>query len=394
MTHNTDSYDFQVPNLISFGWGRLAEAGRLAKPWGNRAVVFCGSKTLKSNGVLDSLLKSLEESKIGVALTIDVHGEPSVEQIDKATAEVVSILNSSKTSVIAIGGGSAIDTAKAIAAMAVNAKGTSVRDFLEGVGTGAAIKKEPLPIIAIPTTAGTGAEATKNAVISVSDPFVKKSLRHKSMMPKVALVDPELTTSCSPAVTAASGIDALTQLIESFISRKAKPIPQALAIEGLGLIWNSLEVAYKEPQNRDAREKVSHAALLSGMCLANSGLGMAHGVAAALGAEHRVAHGIACGCMLPIALKVNKQESMAELSALANFLLPPSGNYGEDRVDEFIERVEQICQTLKIPTRLSQLGVHLAQIPALARGSLGNSMNGNPKELSVTEIIEILEKTF
>ena len=366
----------------------------MAKPWGNRTVVFCGSKTLKSNGVLDSLLKSLEESKIGVALTTDVHGEPSVEQIDKATAEVVSILNSSKTSVIAIGGGSAIDTAKAIAAMAVNAKGASVRDFLEGVGTGAAIKKEPLPIIAIPTTAGTGAEATKNAVISVSEPFVKKSLRHKNMMPKVALVDPELTMFCSPAVTAASGIDALTQLIESFISRKAKPIPQALAIEGLGLIWNSLEAAYKEPQNRDAREKVSHAALLSGMCLANSGLGMAHGVAAALGAEHRVAHGIACGCMLPIALKVNKQESMAELSALANFLLPPSGNYGTDRVDEFIERVEQICQTLKIPSRLSQLGVHLAQIPALARGSLGNSMNGNPKELSITEIIDILEKTF
>ena len=231
MTHNTDSYDFQIPNTISFGWGRLAEAGRLAKPWGNRAVVVCGSKTLKNNGVLDSLVKSLQDSKIEIPLTIDVHGEPSVEQIDKATAEVSSILNSSKTSVIAIGGGSAIDTAKAIAAMAVNAKGKSVRDFLEGVGTGAAIKKEPLPIIAIPTTAGTGAEATKNAVISVSDPFVKKSLRHNSMMPKVALVDPELTTFCSPAVTAAAGMDALTQLIESFISRKAKPIPQALAIE-------------------------------------------------------------------------------------------------------------------------------------------------------------------
>ena len=179
MTHNTDSYDFQIPNSISFGWGRLAEAGRLAKPWGNRTVVVCGSKTLKKNGILDSLLKSLEESKIGVPLTIDVHGEPSVEQIDKATEEVGSILNASKTSVGAIGGGSAIDSAKAIAAMAVNAKGKSVRDFLEGVGTGAIIKKEPLPVIAIPTTAGTGAEATKNAVISVSDPFVKKSLRHK-----------------------------------------------------------------------------------------------------------------------------------------------------------------------------------------------------------------------
>lgn len=394
MTHNTDSYDFQIPNSISFGWGRLAEAGRLAKPWGNRTVVVCGSKTLKNNGVLDSLVKTLKDSKIEIPLIVDVHGEPSVEQIDKATEEVGSILNASKTSVVAIGGGSAIDTAKGIAAMAVNAKGKSVRDFLEGVGTGATIKKEPLPIIAIPTTAGTGAEATKNAVISVSDPFVKKSLRHNSLMPKVALVDPELTTFCSPTVTAAAGMDALTQLIESFISRKAKPIPQALAIEGLGLIWNSLEAAYKDPQNRDAREKVAHAALLSGMCLANSGLGMAHGVAASLGAQTHVAHGTACACLLPIALKVNKQESMAELSALANFLLPPSGNYGADRVDEFIERIEQICKTLKVPRRLSQLGVHLTQIPALARGSLGNSMNGNPKELSVPEIIEILEKAF
>ena len=398
MTSNTDSYDFLAPNVIAFGWGRVSELGTLAKPWGTKTIVFCGSKTLQKNGVLDTLTKSLQNNKIDVLLTINVHGEPSVEQIDKAVLECNAELNLStslaETSIVALGGGSAIDTAKAVAAMLVNANGRSIRDFLEGVGTGAALQQNALPVIAIPTTAGTGSEATRNAVISVSDPCVKKSLRHSSLMPKVALVDPELTTFCPPHITATSGIDALTQLIESFISRKAKPIPQALAIQGLGLIWNSLQIAFENPQNRDARKKVAHAALLSGMCLANSGLGMAHGVAAALGAQAKTPHGIACACMLPIALEVNKQEAMAQLSALANFLLPPPRRYSSDCVDEFIQRIIQICSALNLPQKLSQLGVHLSQIPSIARGSLGNSMDGNPKQLSIAEIIEILEKAY
>ena len=395
MNQPESSYDFFSPNKIVFGWGRLREAGSLVSEYGRRAILVSGSRTLQKVGVVNRLIQTLEDSKISIAAQFQIPTEPTTAQIDGFVKQLAAVDSNFNDAVfVALGGGAAIDTAKALSAMAVNAKGKSIVDFLEGVGTGAAITATPLPIIAIPTTAGTGAEATKNAVVSVERPAVKKSVRHPGLMPKVALVDPELTTYCPVSVTSSSGIDALTQLIESFISKKAQPIPQALAIQGLGLIWRSLETAVADGENQSAREKVAHAALLSGMCLANSGLGMAHGVAAALGAHAHVSHGVACACMLPIALETNKQSALSELSALANFLLPPSRNYGLARIDEFIDQIKNICQNLHMPTRLKDLGVKKELLPLIARDSQGNSMNGNPKTLTQTELIDILEKNW
>lgn len=430
-------YDFISPSHIVFGWGRRREIGSLGSCLGKKAIWIQGSQTLTRSGIADSMKKMLRSAGVEILGDISVTREPCVSDVDRATELIQQVLNigekpeqsfeewaakvKEKTAdvfVVALGGGSAIDMGKAVAAMTVNSRNQSVQLFLEGVGTGENLTVAPLPVLAIPTTAGTGAEATRNAVISsdpvdhdtetggISVPAVspnastdgslkfKKSLRHNGLMPQIALVDPELTVSCSASVTACCGMDAMTQLVESFISNRAKPIPQALAIQGMGLIWNSLEVAIASPKNQDAREQLSHAALLSGMCLANSGLGMAHGIAAALGIHANVPHGRACGCLLPIALETNKQKSMSELSVLANFLLPPSRNYGVARVDEFIQRIKSIQRNIGIEEKLSSLGVTQEQIPLIAQDSKGNSMNGNPRTLSEQEIIEILEKSM
>jgi alcohol dehydrogenase class IV len=277
--------------------------------------------------------------------------------------------------------------------MATNDESPTVRDYLENVGRDLKLVHDPLPVLAMPSTAGTGAEATRNAVISCYDPPFKKSLRSEKIMPRIALVDPELTVTVPPAVTAASGMDAITQLIESFISRKAQPIPQALAVEGLKRAIPAIAEAVENGRSQPAREKMAHAALVSGMCLANSGLGMAHGVAAALGVHCRVAHGVACALMLPVALRVNRQVRQNELARLAHLLFGKGPSTSpEDATDVFIAEISALCDRVGVPRRLSQLGVTAAQIPAIVRDSRGSSMSGNPRELSDAELTEILEE--
>jgi alcohol dehydrogenase class IV len=293
--------------------------------------------------------------------------------------------------VLGIGGGSAIDLAKAIAALAVNTDGGSVRDYLEGVGRGLKLANKPLPIVAIPTTAGTGSEATKNAVISVTSPNVKKSLRSDDLVPRAVIVDPQLAVSLRPATTAHTGMDAITQLIESYISRRARPIPQALAIQGLRLALPAIVEAVEDSNSRPAREAMAHAALLSGMALANSGLGLAHGVAAALGVHCDVPHGLACAVMLPAALRVNRlvaEQQLAELAVAAGLAANVSP---APAAEALIDRIDQISQRIGIPRTLTELGVRREQLPALVRDSRGNSMDGNPQALEDGELAELLE---
>jgi len=294
--------------------------------------------------------------------------------------------------VLAVGGGATVDLGKAVAALATNTQSSTVKDYLEGVGQGLRLVEEPLPVVALPTTAGTGAEATRNAVISSYQPAFKKSLRDPRLVPRIALVDPELSVSVPPAVTAASGMDAITQLIESFLSRKAQPIPQALALQGLKMAVPAIAEAVENGASRSARERMSHAALLSGMALANSGLGMAHGVAAALGVHARVAHGAACALMLPAALRVNAPVRQAELARLWHVLFPQrSAKTPQEGVDLLIGEIEALCDRVGVPRRLSQVGVSREQIPALVKSSRGASMSGNPRDLSDDELTQILE---
>ncbi len=386
-------YDFVAPQRIVFGWGRRREVGALARSLGRRALVICGAPVLEENGTLDQVTDALRAEGVGSVFLETIVHEPEVQDVDRAAAAVRAAGLRSGDFVLAIGGGAAIDLGKAVAAMAVSDESPTVKDYLENVGRDLRLANDPLPILAMPTTAGTGAEATRNAVISSYDPPFKKSLRSEKIMPRIALVDPELTVSVPPAVTAASGMDAITQLIESFISRKAQPIPQALAMDGLKKAVPAIVEAVENGASQPAREKMAHAAMLSGMCLANSGLGMAHGVAAALGVHCRVAHGVACALMLPVALRVNSQVRQAELARLAHLLFGkgPSAS-PEEAVDVFIQEISKLCDRVGVPRRLSQLGVTAGQIPDIVRSSRGSSMSGNPRELSDAELTAILEE--
>jgi alcohol dehydrogenase class IV len=385
-------YEFSIPGRIVFGWGRRQEVGRWAARLGRRATIIYGTAQFAQQGLLDELAEWLCHEGVTTLRMELVDHEPLVADVDRLAGQLRQDRVGPGDFLLAVGGGSAIDLAKAVAAMAVQPGSASVQDYLEGVGRGLRLVEDPLPVLAMPTTAGTGAEATKNAVISSYDPPFKRSLRDDRLLPLVALVDPELSVSVPAAVTAASGMDAITQLMESYISRRAQPIPQALCLQGLQLAWSALPVAFREPTHQQARSRMAQAALLSGMALANSGLGLAHGVAAALGVHARVPHGLACAMLLPTALRVNAQVRQTELAELAHMLLHlPAGCSAEAAVQALIEAVETLCAELGLPRRLSQVGVRQDQIPAIVRDSYGSSMSANPQEVPETELTGLLE---
>ncbi len=385
-------YEFVAPRRIVFGWGRRRELGSLSRALGRRAFVVCGAETLVVNGILGQMLESMTKEGVRSVVLATIEHEPEVGDVDHAAAVVREHKPQPGDFVLAVGGGAAIDLGKAVAAMATNDESPTVKDYLENVGRDLKLRADPLPVLAVPTTAGTGAEATRNAVISSYDPPFKKSLRSEKIMPWTALVDPELTLTVPRSVTAASGMDAITQLIESFISRKAQPIPQALALDGLQRAWGAIAEAVENGGSRPAREAMAHAALLSGMCLANSGLGMAHGVAAALGVHCRVAHGVACALLLPVALRVNRSVRQAELAQISQRLFHDRTFRSPGAaVDFLIDAVSALCDRVGVPRRLSQIGVRSDQIPAIVRDSRGSSMSGNPRDLSDAELTEILE---
>jgi len=386
------SYEFIAPRRIAFGWGRRTQLGELAKTLGSRAFVVCGSQVLIDQGILDSLGKSLRDAQVEMVPIGLITHEPEVDDVDHVATELRAARLVPGDFVLAIGGGAAIDFGKALAAMATNTQSSTVKDYLEGVGRGLPLVEAPLPILAMPTTAGTGAEATRNAVISSYQPAFKKSLRDERLVPHIALVDPELSVTVPPEVTAASGMDAITQLIESFISRKSQPIPQTLAIQGLRMAIPAIVEAVENGSSREAREKMAHAALLSGMALANSGLGMAHGVAAALGVHARVPHGAACALLLPVALRVNCEVRKPELAMLSRLLFGrAAAGSDDDAVRVLIHEIEALCDRVHVPRRLADVGVTREQIPAIVESSRGSSMSGNPKDLSDEELTRILE---
>jgi alcohol dehydrogenase class IV len=387
------AYDFLSPSRIVFGWGRRKEIGKIAGSLGKRAFLVSGSRTLEKNGTLAKIEKSLQDHGIETHRLATISHEPETRDVDATVAKLVNYsLDENRDFVIAIGGGSAVDLAKAVTAMATNRHGNSVADFLEGVGEGLTIERNPLPMLAMPTTAGTGSEATKNAVISSYDPAYKKSLRSEKMIPELVLVDPELTVSVPANVTAHTGMDAITQLIESHISRRAQPIPSALCLHGLSLAAGSIVEACENSSSRPAREAMSHAALLSGMALANSGLGMAHGVAAALGVHCRVPHGLACAVMLPVAMRVNRDVCADRLAEIGRVIGEQANLSDSAAVDFAVEWVTHTCKRIGIPRSLSDIGVTRNQLPALVKSSRGNSMNGNPRELSDDELMRIFEE--
>ncbi|MDX1798460.1 MAG: iron-containing alcohol dehydrogenase [Candidatus Lokiarchaeia archaeon] len=288
-----------IPHII-FGAGKLIQLYDIIPKFGNNVLFIIGGNSLKQSGKWDEITSNLENKSISFDFT-SVSGEPSPTVIDE---NVVKFRNKNLDLIIGIGGGSVIDAGKAISAMLT--KDDSITNYLEGVGTKIHDGKK-IPYIAIPTTSGTGSEATKNAVISeIGSEGFKKSLRHDNLIPNIAIIDPELMISCPPSVSAACGMDAFTQLLEAYVSSKATPITDALAFSGMKYIGeNIIHACSDKASNVDVRASMAYGSLMSGIALVNAGLGIIHGIASPIGGYFNIPHGVVCGTLLAEATKAN-----------------------------------------------------------------------------------------
>ena len=382
-------FEFAAPAAILFGPGTIHTSVSRLAAWGGRALVVSGATPQRYENFLDQL----KAQKIKIQL-VCVNGEPSVDSVIDGVEQARL---AQCDMVVAIGGGSVIDTGKVIAAMLTNAG--DVTAYLEIIGKGRPLKNRSAPFLAIPTTAGTGAEATRNAVLASPTHRIKVSMRSSLMLPHLVVVDPELTLSLPPDVTAASGMDALTQLIEAFVSKKANPITDGLCREGLTCCARSIWRAYHDGLNLDARTDMSLASLLSGMALANGGLGAVHGIAGPLGGHIAVPHGVACGLLLAPVFTANfrRLQSSGQLDgALRRFVEIArilTGNYNAD-IAEGVAWMDRLCRRLNIPP-LCDFGLEESDLPLIAGNALNaSSMRGNPVNLDQADLIAILKQTL
>lgn len=392
-------YDFLAPPTILFGAGRFTELGEVVARLGREAWLVTGSAGLAACGGQPMVAATLRAAGLDVTHVGTCTGEPTVADVAGIVRRLPPLAGREPV-IVAIGGGATIDLAKAVAALATNqphpqdCDDDAVADHLEGVGRGLPIVRHPLALVAVPTTAGTGAEATRNAVISCPHRRIKKSMRSPLLVPRAALVDPALTVSCPRSVTAASGLDAVTQLVESFICRFRAPLPRALVLDALPRAMEALPRALADPLDLDARAAMSHAALVSGMALTNSGLGMAHGVAAALGIECGTPHGIACAMLLPVAVAVNRSVCENDFALLERAVDPDAPRHTVAAADAFVRRITDLCSTAGIPRRLADVGLSRDRLAWLAENSGGASMRGNPVSLDPQTLLPILERVW
>ena len=387
--------------VISFTLGRLPQTyfftGAVAtlpahiKKYGNNIILLTGSSSLKRSGKRDRIESSLMAADIQWDSFV-VTGEPSPDFVDDV---VKHYKNNTIDVVVSIGGGSVIDAGKAIAAMLPLQE--HVTDYLEVVGTKqhSGVK---VPFIAVPTTAGTGSEATKNAVLSKTGKSgFKRSLRHDNFVPDIAIIDPELMVGCPDNVTAASGLDALTQLVESYVSTQANPFTDALAESGIDKVGKSLlQLCIHHEDTAYHRANMAYGAYISGITLAHAGLGVVHGLASPLGALFNMPHGVACGTMLAAATKatIKKLQAMGDsyylkkYAAVVKLLTGYEGRSVDDACSKLIATLEEWVELLHMP-RLSEYGVSQDDFAAILRD--GGNKN-NPVPLDEQEIMHILQE--
>jgi alcohol dehydrogenase class IV len=373
-------FEFATATRIVFGTGAVRDVPAAARAMGPRALlVVRRSADLKAAGL--------------EGVPFAVHGEPSVDLVRHGTqlarAETCGL-------VIALGGGSAIDAGKAIAAMLTN--GGDPLDYLEIVGQGRPLTQPSAPFVAVPTTAGAGAEVTRNAVLASPEHRVKASLRSPYMLPTLAVVDPELTLDLPPAITASTGLDALTQLIEPYVSIRANAMTDLYSVEGIARVACALRRAYRDGHDIAARTDMAFASLLGGLSLANAGLGAVHGLAAPLGGMFDAPHGALCAALLPHAMRVNiaalrsaaQQAALDRYHHVARVLTGVESATAEDGANW----VESLCRDLEIPP-LRAYGVRPADMTALAqKATVASSMKANPIALTRAQLEELLARAI
>jgi alcohol dehydrogenase class IV len=383
------TFEFATATRIIFGAGRLREVGALSAELGSRALVVGG----RTRERLAPLLADLEAHGLG-AEVMSVPSEPTVQGVEAGVAQARI---AGCDLVIAMGGGSVLDAGKAVAALLTNLG--DVREYLEGVGRNRPLREAAAPCIAVPTTAGTGAEVTRNAVLAVPEARLKVSLRSPLLLPQVALIDPELTLELTPELTATTGFDALTQCLEPFVSPHANPLTDALCREGLTRVGRSLRRAARRGHDLAARTDMAVASLCGGLALANAKLGAVHGLAAPLGGMFPAPHGALCARLLPLVMAANLEALRAQPPTS-----PALARYGEAarlltgdpkaQADAGVRWVAALGRELGIAP-LSAFGVterDLAEVVRSAQRS--SSMQGNPVALSDETLVQVLRRAM
>jgi len=386
-------FDFLSVPKVLFGRGRVVELGNLAAGMGSEALLVSNVCRLPASGTPPGRAAERLSTAGLCAMWCPVAGEPTVESVawalDMARRHDCDV-------VVAVGGGSAIDTAKAVAALLTN--GGEPLDYMEVVGAGRKITRPAAPWIAVPTTAGTGAEVTKNAVIACPERRYKASIRGEQLLASAVIVDAELHVGVPPDVTASSGMDALCQLIESYVCRRANPLTDALAAAGIALAARSLRRAFADGADLDARQDMALAALMSGVCLTNAGLGAVHGFAAPLGANFPIPHGTVCAALLAGVCRANIAALRAQDTGH-----PVLARYAEvgrllsakaRAADDCVRSLRDLAGELGIP-RLGTFGLTDADVPNMVElAKKSSSIRGNPVELNDAALADVLREAI
>jgi alcohol dehydrogenase class IV len=381
-------FDYAAPPRILFGPGSIRDLPTIVAEYGSRALLVTGANPDRCSRAAQAMMDAgIETSLFGV------EGEPTVDAARWGARAARGAANV----VIGFGGGSAIDAAKAIAALAAN--DGDVLDYLEAVGQGKPLERAPLPFIAVPTTAGTGSEVTRNAVLGSPEHRVKASLRSRSMIARAAVIDPELTLGLPPAMTANTGMDALTQCIEPYVSARANAIADLFCVEGIHRIVGSLERAFHDGSQCEARESMCLGALMGGLALSNAGLGVVHGFAAPIGGMFDAPHGAVCAAVLPHGMAANiralreRAPDSAALQRYREIARMLTGNV-DATPEDGAAWADDLCRRLRIPP-LRTYRVTAAHVAELVnKAAQASSMKANPIVLTTEELTRVLESAF
>ncbi len=381
---------FRTAGEITFGAGAATQAPAAAARFGNRAMLVVGGRSLERSGMLERIEHEIVRAGMS-ATRWAVTTEPEVEAIDEGTR----LCRDARVDVVlAIGGGSVLDAAKAIAALAAN-EGRAV-DYLEDLGNKSprAIERVPVPVVAVPTTAGSGAEVTRNSVLRVPEARVKRSLRSDLLIPRAVIIDPELSSTAPRSVAASSGLDALTHLVEAYVSRGAQPTTDRLAVEGIRMAAAALWLLAEEKATPESNAAMALASLWGGMALANAGLGAVHGLVAPLGGRYPIPHGAGCGCLLAATVRANvdalrtrspTSTTLERYATVARALV----REGERTIEHAADAIDTLRRALGVGT-LARYGVVASELAEVVSRARGGSMRSNPIELTDLELERIL----
>jgi alcohol dehydrogenase class IV len=381
-------YEFNLPTRIISGIGSIANLAGIIRGYGDNVLLITGKGSARKNGLLDRVTGVISgDTGIRVTVFDQVDPEPTCETVNQAVAVAKE---KGCDVVVGLGGGSVLDVSKAVAA--ITNKDGKVEEFMGGQE----LVFPGIPCLCVPTTAGSGAEVTPNSVLIDRSRQVKESFRHFFLYPKLALIDAELTVNLPPKLTAYSGIDALSQSIESYVSLGANPLTDAICTQSMRLISGSIRDAFKNGQNIPARQNMLHGSLLSGMALANARMGAIHGIAHPLGVKYNLPHGLVCGVLLPYVMEFNVNYVSGKYAQVAALLGGLIRGLGKDQASKLaIDKVKQLLAEVAFPWRLRELGVKPEDFGQIAKDSMpSGSLKANPRLVTEEDVIYLLKKAY